>query len=166
MGENIYVIFISAIIPMVIGYIWYNPKVFGKAWMKSSGITEEQTKTGNMLMIFGVSYLFAVLIAYALIPITIHQSGVMSLFVMNPDFATPGSVSHESYNSIMEELGSKHRSFGHGALHGAITGITIALPVIGTLALFERRSWKYIRIHAGYWIISVALMGGVICKFL
>jgi hypothetical protein len=165
MDGNMYMIFISALIPMIIGAIWYNPKVLGNAWMKSSGVTEEQTKTGNMLMIFGVSYLFAVLMSIMLIPITTHQSGIMSLFVMDADFGVAGSASTEAYNAIMNDLGAKHRTFGHGAMHGVLAAITIALPVIGTLALFERRSWKYIWIHAGYWIISMALMGGVICQF-
>jgi hypothetical protein len=31
--------------------------------------------------------------------------------------------------------------------------------------LFERRSWKYIFMNAGYWIVSMMLMGAVICKF-
>jgi hypothetical protein len=40
------------------------------------------------------------------------------------------------------------------------------LPLIGINSLFERKSFKYIFIHTGYWIISLALMGGVLCQFL
>ena len=29
--------------------------------------------------------------------------------------------------------------------------------------LFEQKSWKYIFIHAGYWIVSFAIMGAIIC---
>jgi hypothetical protein len=31
--------------------------------------------------------------------------------------------------------------------------------------LFERRSWKYIFINAGYWILTLTLMGGIICAY-
>jgi hypothetical protein len=47
-------------------------------------------------------------------------------------------------------------------MHGAMTGIFIALPMIGTNALFERKSWKYILINTGYWFVSATLIGGVI----
>ncbi|MEM1124806.1 MAG: DUF1761 domain-containing protein, partial [Bacteroidota bacterium] len=30
-------------------------------------------------------------------------------------------------------------------------------------ALFERRGWKYIWIHTGYWFITLALIGGLLC---
>jgi hypothetical protein len=165
MEGNTYFVFISALIPMIIGFIWYNPKVLGNAWMHSAGVTDEQIKTGNMLMIFGLSYVFAVVISLMLIPITIHQSGILSLFVMEPDFADLSSASHASYESIMTELGTRHRTFGHGFFHGALAAVGLIFPVIATLALFERRSWKYIFINAGYWVVSIALMGGVICMF-
>ena len=32
-------VIVGAFVPMVMGFIWYNPKVFGNAWMKSLGIT-------------------------------------------------------------------------------------------------------------------------------
>jgi hypothetical protein len=31
--------------------------------------------------------------------------------------------------------------------------------------LFERKGFRYIAINGGYWIISMALMGGIICAF-
>ena len=37
--------------------------------------------------------------------------------------------------------------------------------VIGINALFERKGFKYIAINAGYWILCLGLMGGVLCAF-
>lgn len=50
-------------------------------------------------------------------------------------------------------------------IHGTIVGIFFTLPILATNALFERKSWKYIWINAGYWIICTMLMGGFICQF-
>ncbi|WP_308224826.1 DUF1761 domain-containing protein [Flavobacterium sp. J372] len=32
-------------------------------------------------------------------------------------------------------------------------------------ALFERKSAKYVLINAGYFIVSLAIMGGIICQW-
>ena len=50
---------VAAISALVVGFIWYNPKVFGNAWMKAAGVTDEQIKGGNMVKIFGLALLFA-----------------------------------------------------------------------------------------------------------
>jgi hypothetical protein len=39
------------------------------------------------------------------------------------------------------------------------------LPILATNALFERKGFKYIAINAAYWIITLAVMGGIICQF-
>jgi hypothetical protein len=44
-------------------------------------------------------------------------------------------------------------------------GLFFALPVLGTNALFQHKGFKYIVINVGYWIITLALMGAVICQF-
>jgi len=31
--------------------------------------------------------------------------------------------------------------------------------------MFERRGFKYIAIHGGYWMLTLGLMGGIICQF-
>jgi hypothetical protein len=164
MDYHIWVFFVAALIPLIIGAIWYNPKVFGNAWLKSSGLTEEDAKSGNMAVIFGLTYLFGLFLSSMLLVIVIHQNGVMSLMVSDPDFAVPGSDLHNYYTEFMEQFGNKHRTFGHGAFHGVLSSIFFALPIIGINGLFERRGFKYIAIHTGYWMLTLALMGGVICQ--
>ena len=58
--------------------------------------------------------------------------------------------------------GGNFMTFKHGALHGGLVGVLIAFPVLGTNAIFEQKSAKYILINAGYWILTMSLMGGVI----
>ncbi|TGV03712.1 DUF1761 domain-containing protein [Flavivirga rizhaonensis] len=154
---NFPAIIVAAVSALVVGFIWYNPKVFGNAWMKAAGMTDEQVKGGNMAKIFGLALLFAFLLATALPGIVIHQMGVFSLIGGDPSVALP------SYDAIMNDYGDAFRTFKHGALHGVFTGIFIALPIIGTNALFERKSAKYIFINSGYWIVTLGVMGAIIC---
>jgi hypothetical protein len=70
------------------------------------------------------------------------------------------------FKNFFDTYGMRFRTFKHGALHGTIAGFFLALPIIGITSLFERKSFAYIAIHVGYFIVSLALMGGVICQFL
>lgn len=165
MEVNAWVIFVAAVIPLIVGFVWYNPKVFGSAWLKTSGLTEEEAASGNMAVIFGLSYVFGVFLAAMLMPITIHQFGIMSLMASELDFNVVGSEAHTYFSEIMGRIGERNRDFGHGSFHGAFAGLLFALPIIGTLSLFERRGFKYIAIHVGYWVVTLALMGGMIAQF-
>lgn len=147
----------AAVSALVIGFIWYNPKVFGEAWMQAAGMSEEQIKGGNMLKIFALALFFAFLLATALPGIVIHQMGVYSLIGGDVTQALP------SYDALMVDYGDHFRTYKHGALHGVLTGVFIALPIIGTNAIFERKSAKYIFINSGYWIITLGVMGAIIC---
>jgi len=150
-------IVVAAVSALFVGFIWYNPKVFGKVWMEAAGMTDEQIKGGNMLKFFGVALIFAFLLATALPGIVIHQMGVYSLIGGDPSVALP------SYEALMADYGDAFRTFKHGALHGVLTGVFIALPIIGTNALFERKNAKYILINSGYWIVTLGIMGAIIC---
>ncbi|MBL7944315.1 MAG: DUF1761 domain-containing protein [Flavobacteriales bacterium] len=52
---------VAALSSILIGFVWYNKNVFGKAWMKSLGITEEHAKGANMPVIFGVTILVSII---------------------------------------------------------------------------------------------------------
>ena len=150
---------VAAISALVVGFVWYNPKVFGTAWMEASGMTDEKIKGGNMAKIFSLALLFAFMLSTALPGIVVHQMGAYSLMGGDPTLALP------SYEAFMADYVNAHRSFGHGALHGVLTGVFLALPILGTNALFERKSAKYIFINSGYWIVTLGLMGGIICAW-
>jgi hypothetical protein len=65
----------------------------------------------------------------------------------------------------MDNFGTDFRTFKHGMLHGAIAGLFFMLPILATNAMFERKGFKYIAVNAGYWILTLMIMGGVICQF-
>lgn len=154
--------FLSALIPLFVGAVWYHPKVFGTAWMKSSGVTEAQINQSNMLRIFGLTYLLGLFASLTLSFLVVHQSHVYSIVMNEPGFGEEGSSLMVYIDDFMQQYGSNFRTFKHGAFHGLLTGITFALPLVGILGLFERRSWKYIGIHAGYWTLTLTLMGALL----
>lgn len=166
MTPNFLILLAAALVPMVMGFIWYNPKVFGTAWMNVAGMTEEKMKGGNMAVIFIMSFVFSFFLAFATQYIVIHQFHVYSMFghfdVFNPNATTPEAV---MVRDMMAKYGTEFRTFKHGAFHGTLAGITVALPIIATSAMFEKKGAKYILINAGYWIVTMALMGGIICQF-
>ena len=165
MHPNFLILLLAALVPMVMGFIWYNPKVMGTAWMNATGLTDEKMKGANMPVIFGVSFLLSFFLAFGLQFIVIHQWGVASALSTDPSITDPTSELGGYFANFMAKYGNNFRTFKHGALHGTMTGILMALPILGTNALFERKGFKYIMINVGYWTITMALMGGIICQF-
>ncbi|WP_395045770.1 DUF1761 domain-containing protein [Flavobacterium sp.] len=157
MEINFLALLLAALSTIVVGFVWYNPKVFGTIWMKETGINPEEGEKPNMVLIFGVSVLYAFFIAFVLQMITIHQFGALGMIGGDVANAKP------SYTAFMADYGDAFRSFKHGALHGTMTGLFLALPVIGTNALYEKRSFKYTLVTGGFWIVCFAIMGGIIC---
>ncbi len=150
---NFLAIGVAALSTLVVGFIWYHPKVFGTVWMHEAGLTEEQLKKGNMFIIFGLTLILSFLIALVVMMLSVHQMGATSL-VGDPATALP------SYQVFMDDYGMVYRTFKHGAFHGFLTGVLFALPLIAINGLFEHRSARYIFINSGYWIVS--LTSGVV----
>lgn len=124
---------IAVLIPMIMGFIWYHKAVFGKAWMADTGMTEEKAKEANMALTFGLSLVMSALLAFFLI----------------------------NFNNGPGQEG-EFDTFGHGAFHGVFLGIVVVLPVFVTNGLFEQKSWRLVLINVAYWIVTFALMGGVL----
>lgn len=154
------VLLLSAFSSLLVGFIWYNPKVFGTIWMKESGVSEEKPNTATMVKTMLAAYIYAFLISFVMQFLVIHQSGALGMIGGDVSKALP------SYNAFMADYGTAFRTFKHGALHGFMTGLFFCLPVIGVGALFERRSFKYTLIAGGYWVITCMLMGGIICQWM
>ncbi len=160
MEVNFLALLVAALSTLVVGFIWYNPKVFGSAWMNSVGLTEEKLKGANMAVIYGLAVLFAFLMAFILQFLVIHQWGALAATGGDPAKTGP------AYEAFMAEYGTNFRTFKHGALHGFMTGLFFAFPMIATNAMFERKSWKFIFINSGFWLINMTIMGGIICAWI
>lgn len=155
---NPLVILGAALCSLLVGFIWYNPKVFGNVWMREANLTEEDLKGGKMALMFGMTFVYSFLIAFMLQWLVIHQTGAEAATY---DIPADPSV-YENYKAV---FGSTYRTFKHGMLHGFMAGLFLALPIVGVGALFERRSFKYTLISGGYWVVTMMLMGGVLCAW-
>ena len=163
MEFNLVTTAVAAIIPLIMGFLWYGPMLFKNAWMKEVGFNDDSMKGANMALIFGLSYVLSFLLAFILQTVVIHQFGVSSSLMKSGESALSG-VDLAYFQDFMTTYGDRFRTFGHGALHGAMVGLFIALPIMGTNAMFERKSFKYVLINVGYWTITLALMGGILCQ--
>jgi hypothetical protein len=64
-GINWLAVLVSAVSTFLLGGLWYGP-LLGRAWMRASGITEEQAKQGNMGLVFGLSFVLQLVAAVVL----------------------------------------------------------------------------------------------------
>ena len=165
MEMNFNVLFLAALVPMIIGFFWYGP-LFGNAWMKEMGFTKESLAGTNMVKTLIISYVFSFFIASFLIFVVIHQSGVYSTLAGEPGFNEKAGEGFAFFQDFINTFGDRFRTFGHGALHGVITSIFFVLPILSIVALFEKKTVKYVAINAGYWMVTLAIMGGIVCQWL
>lgn len=165
MAFNYLLIFLTALVPLITGFVWFNPKVLGNAWMSATGVTPEMAKGSNMALIFGFTYFLGLMLTMALHPVVIHQMHIYSIFANMEGFGKEGSEIMDYIADFMAKNGQNFRTFKHGALHGAIAGIFLVMPCIATNALFELKGFKYIAINSGFWILNLMLMGGLVCQF-
>jgi Protein of unknown function (DUF1761) len=114
----------AAVATFMIGGLWYSPVLFGRAWMSANHFSQEDLK-GNMGRIFGLSFVFALVMAA----------------------------------NLAAFLADAKTTAGWGATAGFLAGFGWVALGVATIALFERRSWKYILINGGYMTVSFTVMG-------
>ena len=165
MGFNWLVVILTGFVPLLVGFLWYNPKTFAPVWMRESGMTEESMKGANMGVIFGLTLLLGILMSSVTTQMVIHQSHYYSILANVPEMKDPNSSISQSTTAFMNTYGREFRTFKHGAFHGLLYTLFLVLPVVGITAMFERRSWTYIWIHVGYYAVTLMLMGGIISQF-
>ncbi|HRO43676.1 MAG TPA: DUF1761 domain-containing protein [Flavipsychrobacter sp.] len=162
---NFLYVALASLIPIAVGFVWYSKPLFADAWMRAAEVSEEKLKSGNMALILILTLVLSLMLSVSLMPIVIHQFGVFGVLANETGIDDPNSEAGKFIAGFMEKYGSNFRTFKHGSFHGVIASLFFALPLIGINAMFERRSFKYVAIHTGYWLITLGLMGGVICAF-
>lgn len=133
----------AALASLVVGAIWYSPMLFGNAWMKSIGKTEKDLEGGNMAVIFGLTYLLSVVMAHFI---------QMVIEIMHW---------HPQDPSVDFDMTQSFHTFPHGALHGGMLALVFVAPAIIIINLFARRPFVNSLIHIGYWVVVMAIMGGI-----
>lgn len=130
---NYLAVLLSAIAAMVLGFLWYSMALFGKPWMKEVGLTEEKVKAHQKKM----GPMYALMMVSALVMAFILSHVVEFSHSYFPE-----------YTKLMS---------------GLFSGFWMWLGFVATYALsmviFEGRSWKWFGISAGYYLVSLLIMG-------
>lgn len=75
---NYLAVLVGALASMVLGFVWYSPQVFGKRWMKLTGLSQEELRKESMMRIYIFSFVAALVMAWMLARF-IHYAAAFSL---------------------------------------------------------------------------------------
>jgi Protein of unknown function (DUF1761) len=158
------VIFGCSLIPLVIGMLYYSDMALGKIWKKHANIDPNRASGGNMIVLFGMAILLGLFMSLCMTTVVLHGSHVFSLVAFNGPPA-PNTPEYSDAQTYLQKYGDYFLTFKHGVFHGIMTALLCAFPIIHMSALFEQRGWRYTAVHVGYWLITLGLIGGVICAY-
>ena len=137
---NYWAILLAAIANMVLGFVWYGP-LFGKTWMKLSGINMEKidtqkTKT-NMNIGYALAFIGSLLMAYVLEHSIVFAGAYLDVSGL---FA--------------------------GMMGGFWSWLGFIAPVTLGSVLWEGKPWKLWILMNGYYLISLLLMGSILAVWM
>ncbi len=138
---NYLAIAVAALVPNILGAIYYGP-LFGKQWLSSLNFVEDDMKGRNEALIYGSA---------------LGLSFVVSFFLK---FTI--ALVHKDVNSSGELIYASFGTFPHGALHGAMIAVTMVIPVIISLGLFQKTKGANIFLNSIFWILCYTIMGGIL----
>jgi len=61
MQINLWAVLAAGVASLFLGGLWYSPALFGNAWMRASGITEEKARAANMGAVMGSSFVLSLI---------------------------------------------------------------------------------------------------------
>ncbi|MEK6888613.1 MAG: DUF1761 domain-containing protein [Nanoarchaeota archaeon] len=129
---NFVAILIASIVSFVLGAVWYSPGLFGNIWARLSGMSEKGMKKNK-------------------------QKGMVKLYIINFIFTLVMAYVLSHVIGWAQDV-----DFTGGAATGFGMWAGFILPLLVGSLLWEKKSmWLFI-INAGYWLVSLVFMGGII----
>lgn len=132
---NYLAVVVAAIANMVIGFVWYGP-LFGKTWMKLSGITPEKIESAKASGL-GKTYLLASV-----------GSLVMS-FVL-------------AHALVFAAAYFEMSGISAGLMSGFWNWLGFIAPVTLGTVLWEGKSWALWLLMNGYYLVTLLVMGTIL----
>ena len=159
MTPNIIVILASALIPFIIAYIWFQKDLFGGShWHSMADMSAEKSAAPVKPLKLLLSIVLNVFLAFGMYLFSIHETGVFGMVGGETELMKTGTAA-----AFLSEYGGKFHTVTHGIAHGIGATLFFALPFLGYVVIFEKKSAKYFFVYLGYWLISLVLMSIVIC---
>lgn len=130
----------AVILAVALGVLWYGP-LFGRQWMRMVGISHAEMEEAKAKGVRGMWRTYALMIVGTLI--------------------TAYVLAHvlEYAASFTDEEGIEL-----GINTGFFMWLGFVAPVMLGSVLWEGRPWKYWFITAGYYLVSLMLMGAIIAE--
>ena len=61
---NLWAILVAALASFLLGGLWYSPLLFAKAWQREAGLSDEQIRSANMGLIFGLAFVLCLIASF------------------------------------------------------------------------------------------------------
>jgi hypothetical protein len=123
---------VAVIAQLIIGFLWFHPKVLGNVWSRSSGMDAESMRPTPLA--YALNILFTLMFTFWL---AVNVTG-------------------------FGQEDSRYHTFQHGLAHATLLTIMVIIPVIGTPAVFEKRKASYVLLRAAYWFVRMAVAQGIL----
>lgn len=59
MPMNLWAVLAAGVASLILGGLWYSPVLFGNAWMRAAGTTEEKARSANMAVVLGSAFVLS-----------------------------------------------------------------------------------------------------------
>ena len=135
---NLLAVLVAALASMVLGFLWYGP-LFGKPWMALMGFSKDsmdKAKAKGMTMNYVLMAVGSLVMAYVLSHVTSFAMAYMQV------------------SGYMAGLSS-----------GFWTWLGFIAPVVMGAQLWEGKPWKLYPITAGYYLVSLMIMGAILASW-
>lgn len=125
-------VIVSAAAYFILGGLWFGP-LFGKAWQKGAGLSDEEVKGGSMGKMFATMITMSLIVSFGM---------AMFFFGMGTDPENPMTA-------------------GSGAMMGAMTGVFFIFPVLVMNYVPGKRTGLIV-IESLYHIICFVMVGAIL----
>lgn len=132
---NYFAVFVSAVVSMVVGALWYGP-LFGKLWVSLMGMTKENmasAKAKGMGKSYILMFIGSLLMAYTLAHAIIFASTYLNIWGVSG-----------------------------GLMGGFWNWLGFIVPVTMGVVLWENKPWKLWFLNAIYYLINLLVMGVIL----
>ncbi|NLR92159.1 MULTISPECIES: DUF1761 domain-containing protein [Flammeovirga] len=75
---NFLAVLVAAVASFILGAIWYSA-IFGKAWQKELGFTDEYLQEANMAVIFGTSFVLMLIMSFGISMLISHAGATIDV---------------------------------------------------------------------------------------